>query len=129
MGAKHHRNCPSPCSMWTHLTHQCLDRPHHLPKRRFDRFMHFHTTKQQRPHWLQWDAPAQLHPQTVRPSTITTPSNTHIPRPHYSPSQTTSGSTQQFCHSTLSGPTNKPTNRWSRQMFRTMSAHAQTATL
>jgi len=31
--------------------------PTHHPKRQLDRFTHFHTTMQQMPHWLEWDAP------------------------------------------------------------------------
>jgi len=31
--------------------------PTHHPKWQLDQFTHFHTTMQQNPHWLQWDAP------------------------------------------------------------------------
>jgi len=44
-------------------------------------------------------------------STITTPSNTPIPRPTPSPPQTASRSSQPFCYSTLSGPTERHTDR------------------
>jgi len=43
-------------------------------------------------------------------STITTPSNTPILDRHHSPPQTASGSTQPFCHNTLSGPTDRQTD-------------------
>jgi len=45
------------------------------------------------------------HPHLIHPS---------LERPH-SPSQTASGSTQLFCHNTLSGQTDRQTDRWSRQ--------------
>jgi len=64
----------------------------------------------QRPHWLQWDAPNSPpncpfsfddhHPHLIRPS---------FDRLH-SPPQTASGSNQPFCHNTLSGPTDQPTD-------------------
>jgi len=66
---------------------------------------------QQSPHWLQWNAPNSPqncpfpfndhHPRLMHPS---------IDRPHF-PSQTTSGSTQPFCHSILSGQTDNQTHR------------------
>jgi len=59
------------------------------------------TTMQQSPHWLQWDAqnsPTKL-PLPLR--RLLPPSNTPIPRPTHSPSQTASGSSQPFFHSTL----------------------------
>jgi len=40
-----------------------------------------------------------------------------LSRPH-SPPQTASGSIQPFCHNTLCGQTDRPTDRWSRRMFR-----------
>ena len=64
----------------------------------------------QRPHRLQWDA--QIHPKLPlflgrsRP-----PSNIPIPRPTHSASQTASGSTQPFCHSTRCRQTDRQTDR------------------
>ena len=52
----------------------------------------------------------QIHPQNC-PSTITTPSNTSIPRPTPLIIPTTSGSTQPFCHNTLYGQTDRPTDQ------------------
>ena len=58
------------------------------------------TTIQHSPHWLQWDAPNS--PQNCAFSFDDHhPCNTPIIRPT-PPSQTASGSTQPFCHSTLS---------------------------
>jgi len=56
------------------------------------------------------------HPHLIHPS---------FDRP-YSPSQTASGSNQPFCHNTLCGPKDRPTDRqtdrWSRRMFHNTSA-------
>ena len=51
------------------------------------------------------------------PSTITTLSDTPISGPTHSPPQTAAGSTQPFCHSTLSGQTDRQTDRWCRQQI------------
>jgi len=67
----------------------------------------------QSPHWLQWPGTPQIHPQNCL-----IPFDDHHPylihssldRPH-SPSQTTSGSTQPFCHKTLCGQTDRQTDR------------------
>jgi len=56
-----------------HLIHECLGDPTHHPKRQLDSCMHFHTTTQQRPHWLQWDAPNSPPKTAHSPSTITIP--------------------------------------------------------
>ena len=61
--------------------------------------------------------------------------DTHLIHPSldYSSSQTASGSNQPFCHSTLSGPTERQTNRptptqtdrWARRQVYTISAYAR----
>ena len=100
-GDKRPQNPPLPLeARGPHLIHECLGDPIHHPKRQLDRYTHFHTTTQQRPRWLQWDAQIHLkncsfpfddhHPHQMHPS---------LDRPH-SPSQTASGSNQPFCHST-----------------------------
>ena len=50
------------------------------------------------------------HPHLIQPS---------LDRPHSSPK--TSGSNQRFCHNTLCEQTDRPTDRWSRQMSRNMN--------
>jgi len=97
---------------WGHVdpiyyTHAVTD-PTHLLQRQLDRCTHFRTTTQQGSHWLQWDA--QIHPKLPLPFDNNRPHLIHpsFDRPH-SPSQTAFGSTQPFCHSTLSGHTE--TNR------------------
>jgi len=75
----------------------------------------------QRPHWLQWGAPNSPqncpfpfddhHPYLIRPS---------LNRSHSLP-QTAPGSNQPFCHSTLSGQTDRPTDKWARRQARNMS--------
>jgi len=55
-----------------HLIHECLGDPTHHPKWQLNRCMHFCTTMQQSPHWLQWDT--QIYPKNCSfPSMITTP--------------------------------------------------------
>jgi len=73
----------------------------------------------------------QIHPQNcLFPSTITHLIHPSLDRPHL-PSQTASGSNQPFCHSTLSGPTDRPTDRhtqtdrWARRHVYTISAYAR----
>jgi len=72
--------------------------PTHHAKRQFDRCTQFHTTTQQSPHWLQWDAansprncpfPFDDHHQNLI--------HPYRARPH-SPPQTASRSNQPFCH-------------------------------
>jgi len=62
-----------------HLTHECLCHPTHHAKRQLDRCTHFHTTTQQSPHCLQWDATNSLPklPLPLRRS----PPKTPIPSP------------------------------------------------
>jgi len=71
----HTKNSPFPLRhVDFHLTHECLGRAHPTDhaKRQLDRTTHFHTTTQQSPHWLWWEA-ANSPPQTaIFPSTITT---------------------------------------------------------
>ena len=78
------RNCPFPLRhVDSHLINPSLDRPHSPPQRQLDRFTHFRTTTQQRPHWLQWYTPNSPQNSPL-PSTITThspASNTPIPPP------------------------------------------------
>jgi len=89
--------------------HPSTDPTHHA-KRQLDWFTHYHTTMQQSPLRLQWDA--QLHLQNCL-----FPFDDHylylihlsLDRP-YSPFQTASGSNQPFCHSTLSRQTDRPTD-------------------
>ena len=110
MGANDPQIHPSLEAREPHLIHECLGDPAHHRKRQLDRCTHFRTTTQQRPHWLQWDAsnsPPKLpfpfdyyHDQLIHPSLV---------RPH-SPSQTVSGSNLPFCHNTLCGPTDRPTD-------------------
>jgi len=81
-------------------------------KQQLDQFTYFRTTTQQRPHWLQWDAPNSPpklpldfddnHPNLIHPS---------LNRLH-SPSQTASGSNQPFCHNTFCRPTDVQTTTW-----------------
>jgi len=99
--------------IWLNLTHWARDRQ-----------------EQVRPE-VSWEEPRRKVPITMgRPkfnrksapfySTITTPSDTPIlDRPH-SPCQTSSGSTQPFCHNTLCGQTNRQTDR-PTDMFRHIS--------
>jgi len=53
------QNSPFPGARGPPLIHQChcLGPPTHHTKRQVDCCTHFRTTTQQRPHWLQWDAP------------------------------------------------------------------------
>ena len=77
----HARNSPFPLRhVDFHLTHECLGPPTHHTKRQLDRCTHFHTTTQQSPHWLQWDAAKSLPncPSLQRPLPK---SNTPIPSP------------------------------------------------
>jgi len=55
------------------------------------------------------------HPYLMHPS---------LDQPH-SPSPTGFGSTQLFCHSTLSRHTDRPTDRWSRRKLRNTTAYAR----
>ena len=95
-----------------HLIRQCLGRPHPSPQ-----------TTAQSVHALSYNyaiksplvtmGRPKFTPKTApSPSTITT---LHLIHPSlnqpYSPSQTASGSTQPFCHSTLSGQTDRSTHR------------------
>ena len=73
----------------------------------------------------------QIHPKLPKlliPPQRSPPNLIHpsLDRPH-SPSQTASTSNQPFCHSTLSGPTDKQTHtdRWARQQVYTISAYAR----
>ena len=94
----------------------------HHAKQQLDWFMHLCTTTQQSPHRLQWGTPNSPknwlfpfnddHPYLRHPS---------LDQPH-SPSQTAFGSKQPFFHNTFCRQTDRPTDRWSRQMFRNMSA-------
>jgi len=71
------------------------------------------------------ERPPQIHLQNCPcPSTMTTPSNTRVPRLLHSLLQTAPGSTQPFCHNTLSRQTDRPTDRWSRQETCTKSDYA-----
>jgi len=79
----------------------------HHAKRQLDRYTHFHTTSQQSPHWLQWDAansppycpfPFDDHHQNLI--------HPHRDRPHSSP-ETASRSNQPFCHNS-----HVRTDRW-----------------
>jgi len=76
----HARNSPFPLRhVDFHLTHECLAHPTYHAKRQLDRCTHFHTTTQQSPLWLQWDAansPPKL-PLRLRRSPLK--SNTPIP--------------------------------------------------
>jgi len=67
------------------------------------------------PHYcLERSPPHLMHPSLYQP---------------HSPPQMASGSAQPFCHNTLCGPTDWPTDRqtdrWSRRMFSTVSAYAR----
>jgi len=91
---------------------------------------HSHTTVQQSPHY---SGMPKIHPENCP-----FPFDDHhlhlihlsLDRPH-SPSQTAPGSNQPFCHSTLSGQTDRPsdtqTHRWSRtnRMVSKVSAYAR----
>jgi len=65
---------------------------------------------------ISYSGTPQIHPKTA-PSLRRSPP--HLIHPSldrtYSPPQTASGSTHPFCHSTLSGPTDRQTDRWSRR--------------
>jgi len=91
------RNSPFPWGTWTYLTHECLSPPH--SPWQLDRCTHFHTTTQQSPHWLQWNAansppPSCLFPFDDHHQNLIHP---YQARPH-SPPQTASESNQPFCH-------------------------------
>ena len=85
------------------------------PQSHLGRAPRSHTTMQQSPHWLRRDASNSsqnctfpfddCHSHLIHPS---------LDRPH-SPPKTASGSTQPFCHSTLSGQTDRQTDGWSRR--------------
>jgi len=89
---------------WAHSTHHA--------KRQLDRCTHFHTTTQESPHWLQWDAAnsppncplsfSDHHQNLIHP---------YQARPH-SPPQTASRSNQPFHHSSHVRP-----DRWGGRMF------------
>jgi len=89
-----------------YLTHEWLGWPHSPPQMTARSVTHFCTTTQQRPHWLQQDAPNS-------PPKLPFPfedNHTHLihlslDQPH-SLSWTASGSNHPFCHSTLSRQTN-----------------------
>ena len=83
------------------------------------------TIMRQSPRWLQWDAPNS-------PSKLLLPFDdnhlhtvhAYIDRPH-SPPQTAPGSNQPFCHNTLSGQIDRPTDRpTDRRETCTKSAYA-----
>jgi len=107
--------------MWTPSNTSVPWPTHHL-KQQLYRCMHFRTTMQQRPHWLQWDAQNSLpklpftfndyHPHLIHLS---------LDWPH-SPSETSSVSNQPFCHNTLCKLTDRPTDRWARRQVRNISA-------
>jgi len=83
-------------------------------------------TIQQSPHWLQWDAP-RLPPKLPLFLRRSLPHLIHpsLDRPR-SPSQTTPVSNQPFCHSTLSGQTDRhtrQTNTWDRRQVCKKSAY------
>ena len=66
----------------------------------------------------------QIHPQIVPSSlTITTPSNTPIPRSTPLTIPTASGSTYPFCHNTLCGQTDRPTDGPRRIYSHTYASH------
>ena len=80
------------------------------PQSNLGRACCFHTTMQQSPHWLQWDAP-HLPQNCPFPFNNNYTSNTPIPQPTPLTSQTASRSSQPLCHSTLSRQTHTQTDR------------------
>jgi len=97
------------------------------PESNLGRAHHSRTTMQQSPHWLQWDAP-NSPPQLPLPLRWSPPlSNTPIPRPTPLTIPMASGSNQPFCHSTLSGQTDRlthrQTNRWASRQVGKISAY------
>jgi len=108
-----------------HLIHECLGDPTHQPKWQFDRCMHFCTTTQQSPHWLQWDAPNSPSKLPLPLRWQPPPFNTPIPQltqlttPNDIRIQ--SGVLPQYTLRT-DRQTDWPTDRRSRRMFCNMSA-------
>ena len=94
------------------------------PQSRLGRAHRCCTTMKPSPHWLQWNT-------SNSPQNCPFPFDNHhhhlihpsLDQPH-SPSQTASGSNQLFCHSTLSGQTDRPTDRWARQQVSKISTYA-----
>jgi len=125
------KNYPFPLShVDPHSVHQCLG-PSHSPRQTTARLVHslphnyIIKTKigyNWMPHIHPLNSPFPFddnHPDLIHQS---------LDWPH-SPSQTVSRSAQPFCHNTLCGLTDRqtyrPTDRWSRRMFRIMSAYAR----
>ena len=93
------------------LIHQCLSRPH-SPRQTTAQSVHTlpHNYATKSP--LDTMGRPKFTPKTApSPLTITTLSNTPIPRPIPLTIPTTSKSTQPLCHSTLSGQTDRQTDR------------------
>jgi len=66
------------------------------------------TIMQRSPHCLKWDAPNLSLPFRRSPPDLIHPS---LDRPHSPSQKTASGSNQPFCHSALSGPADRLTDR------------------
>jgi len=98
---------------WTPIQHiNAWDDPTHHAKRQLDRCTHVRTTTQQRPHWLQWDAP-----NSPRPIPLTITNGIRI--------QSTVLPQYTFRRD---AQTHTQTDRWARRQVRNRSAYAQTAT-
>jgi len=115
MGVQTPKNPPYPNSRFLlghvnpHLIHECLGRPLTMPNDSSigSHTLHNYTTKSP----LVTMGCPKFTPKTApSPLTITTPSNTPIPRLTPITIPTTSESTHSLCHSTLSGQTDQPTD-------------------
>jgi len=95
--------------MDSNLIHQC--QPHSPPKWQLGRFMHFRTTTQQSPHWLQWNAP-HLTPKLPLPHSTISKSHLihHSLNLSHSPPQTASRSNQPFFHNSSTEQTDQLTD-------------------
>jgi len=103
---------PSAWGTWTPIYYShAMTSLTHLPKQQLDRCTHLCTTMQQSPHWLQRDAPNSPPKLPIPLRRQPPPSNNPSLNRLCSPSQTVYRSNQPFCHSTLSGQTNRQPER------------------